>query len=569
MLSKSRKAQKPGLASDNLTSQARERLQKAVALHQQGQLAQAEALYAEVLRTQPKNHYALHLSGVIALQKHDLQRAVDLIGKAIEIHPHNGDFYSNHGNALIQLNRFEEAVQSYEKAVAIQPDDAQAHYNKGNALKKLKRLDAAVQSYDQTIAVKPDFAEAHLNRGNALRELNQFDAALQSYEKAIDIKPDYAEAYYGRGLTLKKLKRLDAAVHSFDKVITIKPDYVAAHAERGNALVELKQLDAAVQSYSSALSHAPDHPNVMTQKSFVLLLMGEFDMGWRLYEWRWKCDRVSFSRRQFSQPLWLGDEKLKGKTILLHSEQGMGDTLQFCRYAKLVSGLGAQVILEVPKPLVGLLAMLDGIFQVVEQGAVLPSFDFHCPLMSLPFAFKTDIQSIPSEPKYLAAPASKVAFWQERLGLRKKPLVGLAWSGSHLHKSDSNRSIVLSDFVRQLPSGFQYISLQKEVRDADRATLQLRQDILHVGDEIADFTDTAALCELMDVVISVDTSVVHLSGALGKRTWVLLPFVPDWRWLLDRNDSPWYPSVKLYRQSTIGDWDTVLASVFADLKTAF
>ena len=567
MSSKSRYSPKQSLDPNKLASQAQAKLQKAVVLHQQGQFAQAEAIYAEVLRMQPNNHDALHLLGVIAIQRKDLERAANLIEKAIEIHPGSADMYFNYGTALMQLNRFEAALQNFEKAIALRPGYAEAHYSKGNALKKRNQPEAALQSYEQAISLKPDFAEAHVNRGNVLHQRNQFDAALQSYDNAIAINPRYAEAYYGRGLTLKKLKHLDAAIENFDKAIAMKPAYIAAHAERGNALLELKQPHAALDSYDTALSHVPDHPEVTAQKSIALLLTADFNRGWQLYEWRWKCESFPSRRRDFSQPLWLGGETLEGKTILLHCEQGLGDTIQFCRYVKVLSRLGARIILEVQKPLVGLLAGLDGVSQVVEKGAPLPSFDCHCPFMSLPLAFKTNMQTIPSEPVYLTAPALKIALWRQKLGAQTQPRVGLAWSGSPTHKNDINRSIALSELVRHLPADFQFVSLQKDVRDADKATLQQHPGILHFGDEITDFTDTAALCELMDLVISVDTSVAHLSGALGKQTWVLLPYVPDWRWLLDRNDSPWYPAMKLYRQPSAGDWLTLFTRVSVDLKT--
>ena len=270
-------------------------------------------------------------------------------------------------------------------------------------------------------------------------------------------------------------------------------------------------------------------------------------------------------KRAFSQPLWLGQESLAGRTILLHSEQGMGDTIQFCRYAKLVSDLGARVILEVPKPLLGLLKQLSWVSEFVVDGSPLPAFEYHCPLLSLPLAFKTTVHSIPSPTAYLRADPGKLAYWTSKLGEKSTPRVGLVWSGRPEHTNDRNRSIGLATLLQYLPPGYQYVSLQKDVRDSDRPVLESRPDLLHFGHDLNDFADTAALCELMEVIISVDTSVAHLSGALGKPTWVLLPFSPDWRWLLDRDDSPWYPSVKLYRQPRVSDWDSVMKKVRAQL----
>ena len=264
--------------------------------------------------------------------------------------------------------------------------------------------------------------------------------------------------------------------------------------------------------------------------------------------------------------MWLGSQSLQDKTILLHAEQGLGDTIQFCRYASLVAKLGAKVILEVQRPLLGLLKNLDGVSQIIARGDALPEFDYQSPLLSLPLAFKTQLHTIPSALRYLAGDSEKVLAWQARLGEKTKPRVGLVWSGNLEHKNDHNRSLSLSQVLPYLPSSCQYICLQKELRNADQAILAQHPHIQFFGDALEDFTDTAALCDLMDVVISVDTSVAHLAAALGKPTWVLLPFSPDWRWLLDRKDSPWYPSAKLYRQERIGDWNGVLSRVREGLE---
>lgn len=424
---------------------------------------------------------------------------------------------------------------------------------------------SAVDLIRKAIELNPNNAAFHSNRGIALKELKQLEAALESFDKAIAIKPDYAEAYYNRGIALAELKQFDAAVESFDKAIAIKPDYTKAHFNRGAALADLRRLNAAVASYDRAIAIKPDYAEAYWNKSLALLLDGDFANGFALHEWRWKLSTFTSPRGNFPQPLWLGKESLVGKTILLYSEQGLGDTIQFCRYINLVSDSGARVILVVEKSLVGLLKELAEVSVLVSKGSLLPSFDCHCPLLSLPLAFKTNLDSIPCSPKYLSADPNKLTTWAKRLGEKTRPRVGLVWSGSGEHKNDHNRSVALSELIQELPTDYQYVSLQKEVRDLDKSTLESRAEILHFGDELADFTDSAALCELMDVVISVDTSVAHLSGAMGKPTWVLLPFVPDWRWLLDRDDSPWYPSVRLYRQPTPGDWSGVFAKVKRDL----
>jgi tetratricopeptide (TPR) repeat protein/ADP-heptose:LPS heptosyltransferase len=580
--------------NDPDAARAQAGFQQGLALHQQGRLAQAGESYRQVLELQPEHADALHLLGVVAYQSGDPLQAVELIGRAIALNPGNANAHSNRGLALQGLTRPAEALESYDRALELKPDYAEAYSNRGNALKDLKRLDEALDSYDRALELKPDFAEAWNNRGFALQELRQLDEALESYDRAIELSPGYADAYcnrgnvlqelerldealvsydravaldpgnaeahYNRGLALQELKRLEDALESYDRAIELKPRYVDAYNNRGLVLKELKRLDEALDSYHRAVELKPDFADGHLNLSLCRLLMGDFARGWKGFEWRWQSVQLE-SSRNFTQPLWLGAESLQGKTILLHSEQGLGDALQFCRYASLASASGARVILEVPKPLTALLRNLAGVAQVVEKGTALPPFDFHCPLLSLPLAFKTDLNSVPSFKSYIGSNPRKVADWRVKLGERTKPRVGLAWRGSAMHKNDRNRSIALANLVKDLPPQFQYVSLQKETTDADEETLGLRRGILHFGEQLDDFTDTAALCELMDVVISVDTSVAHLAGAMGRPVWVLLPFIPDWRWLLDREDSVWYPSARLFRQERNRDWAGVIDRV--------
>jgi len=454
------------VAKQSQTQGLVEMYQQGVALHRQGRLAQAKALYEQVLAKQPQHSGALHLLGVIAAQSRNPAMAVELIGKAIEINPNDPLAYSNRANALKELKRFDAALASYDKAIILQPDDMQAHLNRGYTLQQLMRLDAALASFDKAIALQPDCAEAWCS------------------------------------------------------------------------------------------------------KAVALLLKGEFGLGWEMFEWRWKLTKSALKARPFSQPLWLGKEPLAGRTVLLHAEQGFGDTIQFCRYAKLVADTGARVILEVPKPLSGLLEGLEGVTQLVETGETLPAFDYHCPLLSLPLAFKTGLASIPGSSPYLSSDAGKRRQWSELLGAKTRPRIGLVWSGSTFHKNDRNRSLTLAAVLRHLPDEFEYVSLQKEVREVDTDALN-NSTVRHYGDRLADFAETAALCDLMDIVVSVDTSVAHLAGALGRTTWLLLPYVPDWRWMLDRDDSPWYQSFKLYRQSEDRQWEPVLHNVATDLLSVF
>jgi tetratricopeptide (TPR) repeat protein len=599
MSTKRKNIPKPNAAANALEAQVQIKFQQAITNHQNGQFAQAQAIYEHILTVQPRHFDSLHLLGVIASQMDLHQKAVELMSRAIAIHPANPSFYSNRGVSLQKLKQLDAAIDSYDQAIRLKPDYALAYFNRGVSLHELKRLEAAVASYDHAISIKPDYAEAHANRGfalqerqqldaaiasydraisinrdyaqahynrgNALKECEQFDAAMESYERAISIQPDYAEAYANRGAVLKEMNRLDAAVASYDQAIRLKPDYAQAWYNRGVVLKDLNHLPAAIASYDCAIELQPDYPEANWNKAFTLLLNGNFAEGWDLYEWRWINEKTKLKKRDFSQALWLGKESLADKTILLHNEQGLGDAIQFVRYAKLLADLGARVIVELPASLIDLFKGFSGVCEVAVRGAVLPEFDYHCPLLSLPLAFNTGLQSIPASQKYLSRDRAKQEYWSNKLGAKSKPRVGLVWSGNADHANDLNRSVLLADLMPNLPSGIQYISLQQEVRDIDKPALASNPNIMHVGDELKDFTDTAALCALMDLVISVDTSVAHLSGMLEIPTWILLPFSPDWRWLLNRDDSPWYPSVRLYRQPGIKDWGNAFAKIEQDL----
>jgi tetratricopeptide (TPR) repeat protein len=527
---------------------------------------EAIASYDKAIAIKPDHAVASFNRGVALQSLKRMEEAVVSYEMAIAIKPDYAEAYYTRGFALQELKRIEQAVDSYDKAIAIKPDYAEAYSNRGNALQELKRVEDAIASYDKAIAIDPDHAEAYSNRGIALQELKRVDEALASYDKAISIRPDYAVAYSNRGNALQELKRVEEAVDSYDKAIAIKPNYPEAYSNRGVALKELKRLEEAIGSYDKAIAIDPDHSSAYSNKSHVLLLKGDFTQGWELYEWRWKNEKMALRRRSFPQPLWLGAQRIAGKTLLLHAEQGLGDTIQFCRYAKLVKSLGAKVVMEVPGALLNLLRGLDGVDDLIEQGKALPAFDYHCPLLSLPLAFRTDLTSIPSPQPYLSASTRKREEWAQRLGAKTKARVGLVWSGSVFHKNDRSRSLTLQQLLPHLPQGYEYVSLQKEVREVDVSVLN-SSAIRHYGERLEDFTDTAALCDLMDLVISVDTSVAHLAGAIGKSSWILLPYSSEWRWLLDRHDSPWYESIKLYRQNEYGNWLSVLERIKVDLES--
>ncbi|MFI4891413.1 MAG: tetratricopeptide repeat protein [Steroidobacterales bacterium] len=432
----------------------------------------------------------------------------------------------------------------------------------------------AIALYDEAIALDPSHAEARYKRGNAQRSLGQLDAAIASYEQAIALDPGYAHAYCNRGVVQQALGLAAAALSSYDRAIALDPADAMAHYNRALLMQDGGRCDEALASYDEAVAIDPAFADAQYNRSLALLFLGDFANGWRAYEWRWKnAQRLAIGeRRKFTQPLWLGDESVAGKRLLLHSEGGLGDTLQFCRYATLSAALGATVLLEVQPELLSVLANLDGVSGLFAKGSTLPSFDYQCPMMSLPLAFRTTLGTIPTAPKYLHGDNAKIDVWRALLGKRSRPRIGLAWSGNPNNPIDQRRSVRLADWVAHLPPEFHYFQLQKHLRAADKTALDANPFIISFDpfdDELWDFDNTAALCLCMDLVITVDTSMAHLSGALGQRTWVLLPVNPDWRWLQDRGDSPWYPTMKLYRQRTAGDWNDVFARVAADLRRQF
>lgn len=486
--------------------------------------------------------------------------------KALAIRPDYAAAHNNRGSALKDLKRHDEALASYDQALAIRPDYAEAHNNRGSALRGLRRYDEALASYERALAIRPDYPEAHNNRGNALKDLKRHDEALASYDRALAIRPDYAVAHNNRGSALRGLKRHDEALASYDRALAIRPDYAEAYNHRGNALKDLKRLDEALASYDQALAIRPDYAEANWNKSLLLLLMGTYLEGWKLYEWRLKKDDLKGKHYHFQKPSWRGQEDLRGKTILVYREQGLGDVIQFCRYLPLVAELAAELIVEVPKSLLGLVSSLNCPMTLVAKGETLPEFAAYCPMISLPSVFKTTLETIPSPPPYLHAAPDKVRAWNAKLGERRIPRIGLAWSGSAKHRNDHNRSLGLEQLrdLLALPD-IEWHSLQKEYRRIDLDYLNAHPELRQHQDELGDFSDTAALIECMDLVISVDTSVAHVAGAIGKPTWILLPHAPDYRWLLERSDSPWYPTAKLYRQPEFDDWKRVLTAVKNDL----
>jgi tetratricopeptide (TPR) repeat protein len=540
-------------------------LNRAISAYQSGQLVEAEHLCQQIVAAREDVFDALHLLALVQTLLGKKETAVASFDRALKVRPEHAEALSNRGLTLYELKRFDEALASFDDALKAGPNHAEALFNHGLTLHALRRFEEALASFDDTLKVRPNYIEALSSRGNVLRELKRYGEALASFDRALKMRPDYAEAFSNLGVTLHEMNLFELALGSYDRAIRMRPEYAEALTNRGITLLELKHFKEALASFDCALKVRPDFAEAHCSRALCRMLIGGFDRGWKDNEWRWETEHLRKERRNFAQPLWLGSNDVAGKTILLHGEQGFGDVIQFCRYVPLVAERAARVILEVPDSLHELVGTLGGSAQIVSRGEPLPQFDLHCPLLSLPLAFKTRLASIPSAIPYLRATPSAVRSWSARLGPRKHFSVGLVWSGRPDHKNDHNRSLKLSTLLPLLDCDASFISLQREVRPGDTAALKDRTDLLHFGDELNNFSDTAALISNLDLVISVDTSVAHLAGALGKPVWILLPYVPDWRWLLDREDTPWYPTARLFRQNHIRSRDDVITRVHDSL----
>ncbi|HZR62196.1 MAG TPA: tetratricopeptide repeat protein [Xanthobacteraceae bacterium] len=436
------------------------------------------------------------------------------------------------GLSLYMSRRFEEALAAYDSGLRLAPDDPELRNGRGVALLELRRPAEARDDFERALAADPDCLDALGNLGNALLKLNRPEEALAAYDRALKIVPNNAQLLTNRAVALRRLDRPQEALMSAARALAEKPDFAQARFVAGVAR----------------------------------LTLGDFAAGWRGYEARWSVGTLALQRRDFAAPQWRGTEPFAGKTILLHAEQGFGDAIQFMRYAPLVAARGAHVVLEVRRELMRLAASLLGVATMVAHGDALPPFDYHCPLFSLPLAFATHEATIPAGIPYLRPVEDDVAAWRARLPLRR-PLVGLCWSGERTYDNDINRSLTLATLAPLIDvPGAQFVSLQRDVRDADTALLARRTDIVGIGQQFTDFADTAAAIAALDLVISVDTAVAHLAGAIGKPLFLLLPFAADFRWLRERCDSPWYPSARLFRQPRFGDWASVVEAVRTEVQ---
>jgi tetratricopeptide (TPR) repeat protein len=563
---------------------------------QAGRHLDAQLCCEQALAIDPRHIDSLHLMGLLSLQAKHYDHAIEWIARAnrqdptaehlfslgialtqqgllreafkafdaaAKIAPDNAEVWLHHGNALATLERPAEALASYQQALKLNPHDANAAYQCGLLLGKLDRIEEALSCFDRCDQLHPNHGAVLEQRGLMLHALERYEEALDANLRAYAQKGASAELCNNIGAALLKLCRYEEALGWFDRTLALLPGSITVLISKAAALCKMLRLDEAFAVYRQAKAIDPGSAEITFLLSELQLLTGDFEVGWIGREARWNT-RVTKGYPDFPQPMWLGDGPIEGKTILVYADEGLGDTIQFARYIPMLAARGAQVMLWVDEPLSPLLSGLCGVSRLLTRSDPLPDFDLHCPICSLPLAFRTRLGTIPTD-GYLPRPCeARVQAWEnrlkDRLGPRRKPLVGLAWSGNPKHWNDRNRSLPLRMLLPLLDLDAAFVSLQKDPRPEDRAQLG-QTGVIDLTADLTDLAETAALMCCLDLVITVDTSIAHLAAALGRPTWVLLPHTPDWRWLLGRDDSPWYTSARLFRQDARRDYAPVIERV--------
>jgi tetratricopeptide (TPR) repeat protein len=588
-------------------SKPAERAQALARLHAQvlkhtldGRFLEALSACEQALALDPDNAETLHLMGAVHLQAGKNELAVEWTSRAIRSQP-RAEFLSTLGFALTGLGRHDDALKVFDKAVQLKPDDAQLWSQLANACSAMGRAEDALQCFaqafrldprnadaaygcghlchhmqrhgealahlDQAAAFRPNHVPTLIIRGLTLKQLKRFDDALADVFRAAQLEPGNIEIANSQGAILEELGRFDAALQVYERALQIKPGDARMITNRAGTLVWLGRMDEAMAAYRQVLTVDPDYVDARWRLGVLQLLTGDFANGWQGLEMRFKMPALQLAYPKLPGPMWLGEEPVAGKTILICSDEGLGDTIQYARYLPLLADRGARVILAVEPILCPLLADIRGVSQCLPklEGTALPPYDLHCAINSLPCAFGTRLGSIPNGP-YLPPPAAdRVQVWERRLGRHDRLRVGLVWSGNPDNRNDRNRSMPLAAMSGIFDVDARFISLQKQLRPGDAETLRETPATLDLTADLTDFAETAALLSCLDLIISVDTSVAHVAAALGRPTWILLPHLPDYRWMLDRDDSPWYPGVRLFRQGESRDYAGILDRVRAEL----
>ncbi|MBN2183401.1 MAG: tetratricopeptide repeat protein [Sedimentisphaerales bacterium] len=558
---------------------------------------------SENMQADRSNPEAIHSLGIMEYQKGRFDRAVDFIKKAIEADNQKAQYYNTLGIALEAIGEFNEAFLAYQRAITIEPDYAEAYHNMAVAFQSQGQYVSAVEKCRIAISLRPDFAQAYNTMAYSLEKQKLYDEAIENYRHAIRLKPNYVEAYnhlgvvlneqgstleaidyfklaiqydpyYAEihnnlGIALKEQMEFDEAIVCFEKALQLDPDFVEAHYNLGNSLRDEGRCEEAISNYRQAICLDPDYAKAHWNLSLTLLLKGDYLKGWEGYKWRRNADlKVVTDYHRTGKPRWDGSS-FESQRLLVHYEQGLGDNIQFARYLPMVKARGGTVIFETLKPLIGILQGFPGVDELVEYNPskkLSSEYDVYASLLDMPYIFGTTIETIPAPVPYIYADPSKAEYWRKILaGPDYK--VGIVWAGSPEHGNDRYRSCSLKCFAPLAAiEGLKLYGLQK-----GRACRQMEEfageiAVTNISKHFDDFTDTAAAIENLDLVISVDTSVLHLSGAMGKPTWALIPYAPEWRWMLDRRDSPWYPTMRLFRQERWGDWDSVFRHVADELR---
>lgn len=585
------------------TEETADLLARAVGWHQDGRLDEAEAAYRRILEADPRQADAHHLLGLIAFQRGRQDHARAAIARAIDEAPERALFHANLGRVCRAAGALHEAVAAWRRALELDPDQAEVlsdlggalvhtgdldgaeaacrraaalapglaetHYNLGLALQARGHQRDAAGAFRQAARCRAGFADAHYHLGLALHEDGDLDGAAEAYRAALAGDPRLAEAHCNLGNVLRARGRADEAVACYERSLALAPDVAETHGNLGVALQDLGRLEEAGAAYDRALELNPDDAETRRNRAMWLLLHGRFAEGWAEYEWRWRARALARWRRDFDQPSWDGSD-LAGRTILVHAEQGLGDTLQFVRYLPQVAARGGRVVFECQPPLRRLLDAVAGADAVVAKGETLPAFDVHVPLLSLPGMLETTAETVPAAVPYLRAHPTAADRWRRRLAVAPGLAVGLCWQGNPAHVFDHARSLAL-DHLSPLWSvpGVRVYGLQMGAAGDQARHLPPSAPFEDLTAEFADgadlFSEDAAVMEALDLVVTVDTAVAHLAGALGRSVWILLPAVPDWRWLLDRDDSPWYPTARLFRQDRYGHWEGAVDRLAAAL----
>lgn len=541
----------------------RQPLAAALQHHQDGRLEDAERLYRQILAADSQHADALHLLGALAHQTGRFDLALELIGRAVAVAPNIPLLHVNFGNVLQSLARSDDAAATYRRAIELDPKFAEAHQHLGTLLFEQDKLDEAAPCFRRAIEIRPDYREAWHNLASVLFRQRRMEDVAECYRRVLANHPDDAPAHLNLAEALLALERPEDAIPSYRQALALRPDWAEACTRLGVAHMRLADPAAAQRCFQAAVRLHPDDPEPHVNLAITLLQTGDMAAGWQEYEWRWRLKPLADARSDFVQPAWRG-EAAAGETLLIHAEQGFGDMIQFCRYAPLAYARGMRVIVEAPAPLIRLLRSLPGVEALVPRGDPLPPFDWHCPMLSLPLAFGTTLANIPGATPYLRADAEEAASVAAHLaetesdGLR----VGIAWAGNPETEFDHRRSL---DPDRLAPlwrvTAVRFICLQESGFARPAAP-----PLIDPMEGMSDFAATAALIANLDLVVSADTAVAHLAGAMGKPVWLLNRFDSCWRWLIGREDSPWYPTLRIFRQPRPGDWDSVLAQVAEELR---